>query len=245
MRRDGSAQAGARRVAAFCVAAMGFTLIGLELMLLLAFQAVYGYVYQQLAVVIGCFMAGMALGSWLAMRAQRGGTGSPTRPARVPACSPAECPESELRRQCLCRLAGLQLAVALAPLLLYLVFLLLARAAGPLSLALASYVVFPALGLFCGLLGGYQFPVASRIYFNWGGTPPASSLRPPASSPNIGALYAVDLAGACLGGILLSAWLVPVFGLLRTGLLMGVLNLGPALLAGLCARRARRARAAP
>jgi len=106
-------------------------------------------------------------------------------------------------------------------------------------------VVFPALGLFSGMLGGYQFPVASRIYFSREETLPTSSLRPPASSPNIGALYAVDLAGACLGGILLSAWLVPVFGLLRTGLLMGVLNLGPALLAGLCARRERRARAAP
>jgi spermidine synthase len=224
MRRDGSAQAGARRVAAFCVAAMGFTLIGLELMLLLAFQAVYGYVYQQLAVVIGCFMAGMALGSWLAMRAQWGGTGSPRR---------------------LAALAWLQTAAALAPLLLYLLFLLLARAAGPLSLALASYGVFPALGLFCGMLGGYQFPVASRIYFSREETPPTSGLQPPVSSPNVGALYAVDLAGACLGGILLSAWLVPVFGLLRTGLLMGVLNLGPALLAGLCARRERRARAAP
>ena len=250
-RRGGPAQAGAARAAAFCVAAMGFTLLGLELMLLLAFQAVYGYVYQQLAVVIGCFMAGMALGSWLAMRAQSGGTGSPTRPGQVPACAPAECSESELRRQGLCRLAGLQLAAALAPLLLYLVFLLLARAAGPLSLALASYVVFPALGLFCGMLGGYQFPVASRIYFSREETlptsglqSPASGLQSPASSPNIGALYAVDLAGACLGGILLSAWLVPVFGLLRTGLLMGVLNLGPALLAALCARQAGRARAA-
>jgi spermidine synthase len=241
LRRGGPAQAGAARAAAFCVAAMGFTLLGLELMLLLAFQAVYGYVYQQLAVVIGCFMAGMALGSWLAMRAQKGGTG-------VPASAPAECPESELRRQGLCHLAtlaGLQLAAALAPLLLYLVFLLLARAAGPLSLALASYVVFPALGLFCGMLGGYQFPVASRVYFNREETLPTSGLQPPVSSPNIGALYALDLAGACLGGILLSAWLVPVFGLLRTGLLMGVLNLGPAALAALCACQAGRARAAP
>jgi spermidine synthase len=250
--RNSRAAATAPRAAAFCVAAMGFTLIGLELMLLLAFQAVYGYVYQQLAVVIGCFMAGMALGSWRAMRARKGGTG-------VPACAPAGCQESELRRQCLCRLAGLQLAVALAPSLLYLVFLLLARAAGALSLALASYVVFPALGLFCGMLGGYQFPVASRIYFTPEETPPASGLQPPASSlqspasslqspassPNIGALYAVDLAGACLGGILLSAWLVPVFGLLRTGLLMGVLNLGPAALAAFCARQAAGARAAP
>jgi hypothetical protein len=47
---------------------MGFTQIGLEMMLLLGFQAVYGYVYHQLAIVIAGFMAGMALGSWLGLR---------------------------------------------------------------------------------------------------------------------------------------------------------------------------------
>ena len=52
-----------------CVAAMGFTQIGLEMLLLLGFQAVYGYVYHQLAIVIAGFMAGMALGK-LARTAQ-------------------------------------------------------------------------------------------------------------------------------------------------------------------------------
>ena len=41
---------------------MGFTMIGLEILLLLAFQAIYGYFYQQLAILIGAFMAGMAAG---------------------------------------------------------------------------------------------------------------------------------------------------------------------------------------
>ena len=54
--------------AGFCTAATGFTMIGLEMLLLLAFQAVYGYVYQQLAVLIAAFMAGVALGSWLELR---------------------------------------------------------------------------------------------------------------------------------------------------------------------------------
>ena len=50
------------------MAATGFTLIALQIFLLLAFQSVYGYVYTQLAILIGLFMAGIALGSWLAMR---------------------------------------------------------------------------------------------------------------------------------------------------------------------------------
>src|SRR5208337_3189649 len=51
-----------------CVAAMGFTLLGLEVLLLLGFQALYGYVYQQLSVLVAVFMVGMAAGAWLALK---------------------------------------------------------------------------------------------------------------------------------------------------------------------------------
>ncbi len=51
-----------------CVAAMGFTQIGLEMILLLGFQAVHGYVYQEISLIVAGFMAGMALGSWLALK---------------------------------------------------------------------------------------------------------------------------------------------------------------------------------
>jgi len=57
--------AGRRRLsaAAACTAATGFTSIGLEVLLLLAFQAKYGSLYQGLALLIAAFMAGMAVGS--------------------------------------------------------------------------------------------------------------------------------------------------------------------------------------
>jgi spermidine synthase len=67
----------ARAQAAWATAAMGFTMIGLEILLLLAFQAIYGSVYRQLAVLIGAFMAGMAAGSWLALRRGRGSLAGP------------------------------------------------------------------------------------------------------------------------------------------------------------------------
>jgi uncharacterized membrane protein YfcA len=50
------------------MAATGFTLMALEIFLLLAFQSIYGYVYHQLAILIALCMAGIALGSWLGMR---------------------------------------------------------------------------------------------------------------------------------------------------------------------------------
>ena len=52
---------------AACVGAMGFTLMALEVLLLLGFQAIYGYVYQQLALLVAAVMMGMALGSWLGL----------------------------------------------------------------------------------------------------------------------------------------------------------------------------------
>jgi spermidine synthase len=160
------------RVAGFATAAMGFTSIGLEMLVLLAFQAVYGYVYRQLAVVIAAFMAGMALGAWLGMRG-RGGM-------RVLAATQA-------------------LAAAAPPALLG-----LAAVAGPGA--------FPALALASGMLGGYEFSLASRIFPEGKGS----------------ALYALDLAGSCVGAVLLSAWFVPVFGFLKTALLMSLVNLAPA-----------------
>ena len=182
--------------AACCTAAMGFTLIGLEMLLLLAFQAIYGYVYQQLAVMIAAFMAGMALGSWLAIDARA------LRGMRM--------------------LVFLQAGAAVAPLLLYAVFEAVTHVTSPVGLFLVSQVLFPALALCCGMLGGYEFPVASRVFFS------SSRERSP------GTLYALDLAGSCLGAVLFSAYFVPVFGFLKTAVLAAMVSLAPA---GMAVRR--------
>jgi predicted membrane-bound spermidine synthase len=71
------------------------------------------------------------------------------------------------------------------------------------------------------MLGGYQFPLASNLFF---------SDRKDASPQNTGTLYAVDLLGACIGAVVLSACLVPLFGFLKAALLILVLNLATALL---------------
>ena len=196
-----------RASAAFCTAAMGFTLIGLEILLLLGFQAIYGYVYYQLAVVIAGFMAGMALGSWGALRHAAG----PVSPG-------AE------RREMLV-LAALQGLAAISPFLLYVLLDSLAQTHSPLGLLVVTRILFPTLAVLAGALGGYQFPVASRVFFG--------NSVPGAGSP--GTLYGFDLLGSCLGALVLSAYLVPVFGFLRTALLMGVVNLAPAALAAVTA----------
>ena len=203
--------------AGFCVAAMGFTLMGLEILLLLAFQAVYGYVYQELAAIIAGFMAGMALGSARASRR----TASAGR-------------ESSGGRRDARAVAGMQVLAMVLPLLLYVLFVALAGAKNPPAVFLAGEVLFPVLAVVCGLVGGYQFPIASRIFLDEVETKGAGAPE----APGLGFLYALDLAGACLGAVLLSAYLAPVFGFRETAALMALVNLAPAaLMAGLAARR--------
>lgn len=201
-----------RPAAGLCIAASGFTLMALEVLLLLGFQAIYGYVYQQLAMVIAAFMVGMAAGSWLAL----GGPAQPMAAGRQGGDT--------------FTLAWLQVLISVSPLLLSAVFAACAGITRPLGLWLVSQVLFPILSVLCGLLGGYQFPIASRVFFGNTGQ----------GSRGAGTLYALDLVGACIGAVGLSAYWVPVFGFLRTAELIAVVNLAPAGLAFLSMAGAKR-----
>jgi spermidine synthase len=201
----------ARASAAYCMAATGFTLMALQILLLLGFQSVNGYVYHQLAILIAMFMAGIALGSWLGIRrarcSERSSSALPS-PFRVMAAT-----------QFLLALSG--------PALILLVRLLSRISSGPATLVAAQFV-FPALAVLGGMLGGYQFPIATEIYL--GGSSPKAS-----AGTGVGVLYAIDLFGGCVGALLLSTYLIPVFGFSKTAWLSAAVNLAPALLAAFLA----------
>ena len=192
-----------RASAGFCIALAGLTMISLEVLLLLGFQAIYGYIYHELAILIALFMTGMALGSWWRLR-------SATRLARA-----------LTSRAGLMQLAGLQVLAAMSPVLLYLLLSSLAGIRSSGILAFVSQIVFPAMALLAGLLGGYEFALATEVFF-------AGS---PAPQANMGMLYGIDLLGACVGTLVLSAFLLPLFGFLRAAIFIAVVNLAPAVLA--------------
>jgi spermidine synthase len=178
-----------------CVAATGFTLMALQLCLLLAFQSIYGYVYNELAILIGMLMGGIALGSWFAIRRSVGR--EPSQAARIVSIT--------------------QFALAASAPLLMTFIALLARSRSAL---VSPQIIFPVLAALCGVLGGFQFPIATEIY-----------IRNEREQDNLGTLYAVDLLGGCAGALLLSGYLIPVFGFWKTAWLTAALNLFPALLA--------------
>jgi spermidine synthase len=142
-----------RFAAAYCTAATGFTLMALQVFLLLGFQAIYGYVYHQLAILIGLSMAGIALGSWLGMRRIRLNGGSARR-----------------------TLATTQLLLALSVPASIMAIALMGKVSGFGATWVTAQCVFPALAALAGMLGGYQFPLAAEIFLLDGGEAKAGQL---------------------------------------------------------------------
>jgi len=126
-----------------CTASTGFTLMALQILLLLAFQSIYGYVYYQLAILIGLCMAGVAFGSWLSIRRTFGSD------------------------RLLCgSMAATQFLLALSGPMLIFVVSLLEKISGAAATWVAAQLIFPALAALSGILGGYQFPTATAIYLS-------------------------------------------------------------------------------
>jgi spermidine synthase len=185
----------ARSTTVCCMAATGFTQMALQIFLLLAFQSIYGYVYRQLAILIALCMAGIAFGSWLGLRRIRRDNRSSCR-----------------------AVAFAQFLLALSGPVLMLLVNLIAQISGMTATWLAAQWVFPALAALCGMLGGYQFSMATHLYGCSGGR-------------RLGLLYAIDLLGGCAGALILSGYFIPVFGFWKTAWLCTAVNLAPALLA--------------
>jgi spermidine synthase len=130
----------AREAAAWLVCATGYSAMATQILLLLVFQSLLGYVYRELAMLIGMFMGGMATGTWFGIVHARHGD------AR------------RLKRKAMSN----QLLLSLCTLLI--LSLMNLRLFGPNWGAEISRLVFPMLALFCGLPCGYQFSICTAIY---------------------------------------------------------------------------------
>jgi spermidine synthase len=171
----------------FALAATGFAGMVCELMLLFAFQAVYGYVFSEIALLISAFMGGAALGSLFISRrlaaAQRG----------------------------VKSFLAIEAAMTLFVALLGLLFLLPSGAHLPPPLLV--HVLFLLLLAISGLFTGLEFPLANALY------QASCSLE-----RTVGLLYAADLCGGWLGGMLCGFFLAPLLGLPLTCLLLVLLK---------------------
>jgi spermidine synthase len=133
----------------FAIGTTGFAGMAFDLMVIFAFQVLYGYVYRQMALLITAFMVGLSLGGWgmarwLGPRSDRG------------ALSAA-----------LVRLeAGVVLYLGVFPLLLTLMH---GRAPEPAA-SVWVRLTLPVLNAGAGILVGLEFPLANRLYRPAGAT---------------------------------------------------------------------------
>jgi spermidine synthase len=124
----------------WAVAVTGFSQIALEIVLILAFQIIYGYLYYSIGMIITAYMIGLALGSWLITAVME----RIARPLRL--------------------LLIIQVGVALYALSCLPLILVLHQGALPPFLADATEGAFPFLTLMAGFLGGLHFPLANKVY---------------------------------------------------------------------------------
>jgi len=189
--------------------ASGFGASALEVVLLLAFQVLYGSLYQQVGLIVTLFMAGLAIGALLGSRQLNVGA-PPDQAAFRPALANPSSPAGGIPRT-LRRLAGLAFVIAVFAALLPLLLRQLGQLGSAATASLAVHAVIPSLTFVLATLVGMEFSLASRIQI--GRTASAGSR-----------LYTADFVGAALGALLTSTLFMPLLGVTATCLVAGGLN---------------------
>ena len=171
----------------FAIISTGFAGMLFSLILIFAFQVLYGYLYYWIGLLTSIFMAGTGVGGLLMTRSL------------------------EKVKKDIFYLSKLEASIIVFSLLLPFIFL------GP-GLYFGEFFsqgVFLILCFISGLLIGAEFPLANKIHLK--------------TSPNLsgtaGMLYAGDLAGGWLGGIIGGVGLLLVLGLWKTCLIIAYLKI--------------------
>jgi len=169
----------------------GFAGMMFDLMIIFAFQSIYGYVFSWIGILVASFMAGAACGALLITSVL----------GRI---------RNHLRLFKLIELALICFSIAFP-----VVFLAMPPSPGGAEGFFIYKILFLGLSFTSGFLTGSQFPLANKLYLRRSGH----------LSQTAGLLYAADLLGGWLAGILGAVVLLPVLGLTATCLTVGLLKL--------------------
>ncbi len=121
------------------IIANGFSQMAFQIVVLLSFQILYGYLFYKLGLILTAFMAGIALGGSYATRMVRR------------AANPSGA------------VLSAQACLVLYPLLLPVIFKKLASSGSNIVSWTGANVVFALLPLAAGFIGGFLFPAVNRI----------------------------------------------------------------------------------
>ena len=165
----------------------GFAASALEVVLLVTFQALFGYLYRATGIIITAFMAGLALGAFLGGRMQI------ARDVRS--------------------FVVVQWCVAAYAIILPFV---LRGLQGSEPGEILTYLAFLGLTIIVALLTGFEFAVATYLQ--------RGALSSVASS-----LYGIDLIGSAFGALIVSAYLIPLLGIIRVSYAVALMVMGSSI----------------
>ncbi|MDO8141847.1 MAG: hypothetical protein Q6358_10150 [Candidatus Brocadiales bacterium] len=191
------------------LATTGFTGIALEIVLLYAFQNIYGYIYERMGVIVAVFMVGLALGGYLMNQIIK----------------KIQNPKSEISNR------GL-LPTAVGSYRWVIILIIFEGIIGCYAIilpfiiqGLSSYSIGAEIGLtffigIAGVLTGLEFPLVNKIFMQ--------SNKDMAISA--GVTDGADHIGAFLGAILTGVIFLPLLGIFGTCLILAALNISSLVL---------------
>jgi len=75
-------------------------------------------------------------------------------------------------------------------------------------------IIFLLSAMLIGAIIGFEFPIVNKLYLE----------NKNDASKKVGIIYGADLIGSCLGASLVSIFLLPIFGIYETLIVLGILN---------------------
>lgn len=120
--------------------ATGFTQMSLQIIILLSFQIIYGYLFYKLGLMLTSFMVGLALGGFWMVRVM-----------------------PKLKKDWIL-LSWLQGVICIYPLLLSIFLKWLSGSGDKIFSWIGTNILFPLLPIIIGFVGGAQFPLVNKIY---------------------------------------------------------------------------------
>lgn len=133
---------GRLRSTLMAIGTTGFSEIVFEIVVILSFQIIYGYLYYKIGLILTSFMIGLFLGSiYITKRLD------------------------EIRDH-FGVFKKIQISVTLYPLLLPFIFLFITRSDSLKISWLGANIIFPFMPIIAGFIGGLQFPLGNKIYLS-------------------------------------------------------------------------------
>ncbi len=200
------------------IATTGFAGMALEIILIFAFQNIYGYVYENIGLIIAVFMFGIALGGGISNRlilqSRSGNVLNKLNPLAIfKKGSKSRQDYEEIGRQK--EMEWIKIFIVIESIIVVYACIMPFVLNQLSSLFFDSEYLFMILVVITGVLVGLEFPIAGKLYL----------MRKGELGIAAGTIDSADHAGAFIGALLTGVLFVPLFGIFGSCVIIAALNL--------------------